>query len=94
MRYRAIRQSLGEPDAFRLQRRQEIKELVGRVIRQRMSPPEAIEATAQRADDFSADERARFIEVVNEELDGLHEGNLARYQVRPSEFRAWKAQWN
>jgi hypothetical protein len=24
------------------------------------------------------------------ELSGLHEGNLARYRLRPSEFRRWR----
>jgi hypothetical protein len=26
-------------------------------------------------------------------LLNLHEGNLARYQIRPSEFAAWEAVW-
>lgn len=32
----------------------------------------------------------RFIEVAESELIGLHEGNFARYKVRPSEFYEWK----
>ena len=28
------------------------------------------------------------------ELLGLHEGNFARYQIKPSEFKAWGEIWN
>jgi hypothetical protein len=27
-------------------------------------------------------------------LLSLHEGNFARYQIRPSEFAAWRKAWN
>jgi hypothetical protein len=28
------------------------------------------------------------------ELVNLHEGNFARYQIRPSEFEAWQRVWS
>ena len=31
----------------------------------------------------------RFCEVALQDLQGLHEGNIARYSLRPSEFSAW-----
>jgi hypothetical protein len=30
---------------------------------------------------------------VEAELASLHEGNFARYQIRPSEFAAWRRVW-
>ena len=42
---------------------------------------------------LSAAERERFREVAERELLGLHEGNFARYRVRPSEFAAWREAW-
>ena len=39
-------------------------------------------------------EREAFAEIVESELLGLHDGNYARYRIRPSEFRAWLALWN
>ncbi|HSJ04728.1 MAG TPA: hypothetical protein VK956_19810 [Verrucomicrobium sp.] len=33
------------------------------------------------------------IEVVESELSTLHEGNIARYRLRPSEFQVWHQQW-
>ena len=39
------------------------------------------------------DDQARFVEVVETELMSLHEGNIARYRLRPSEFDAWNKIW-
>lgn len=39
-------------------------------------------------------DKARFVEVVETELINLHEGNFARYQLRPSEFLDWKKVWH
>ena len=38
-------------------------------------------------------ERARFAEVVENELLNLHIGNIARYRIRPSEFEEWQKKW-
>ncbi|MDA0814475.1 MAG: hypothetical protein O3C21_19040 [Verrucomicrobia bacterium] len=32
---------------------------------------------------------AKFIETVEVELLSLHEGNIARYRLRPGEFAQW-----
>ena len=37
--------------------------------------------------------RDRFREISESELLGLHEGNYARYQIRPAEFEAWRQVW-
>ncbi|MDP3849478.1 MAG: Fic family protein [Luteolibacter sp.] len=94
VRYSAVRESLGEPDPFRLTHRAEI----GRVVREvvdgrldRMSAARHIAAEASRA--LPAEDRARFIEVVETELVALHEGNIARYRLRPAEFAAWRGAW-
>ena len=38
-------------------------------------------------------EQAHFVEVVHDQLMGLHEGNMARYRLRPSEIAAWQVAW-
>jgi hypothetical protein len=35
-------------------------------------------------------ERERFREVAEVELSSLHEGKFARYQIRPTDFTAWR----
>ena len=39
-------------------------------------------------------DRAAFREVAENELLGLHEGNFARYPIRPREFAAWQEIWD
>ena len=39
-------------------------------------------------------DRDRFRETAENELLSLHEGNFARYQIRPSEFTAWREAWS
>ena len=93
-RYAAIRQSLGDPDPFRLKHRQRIRELVAEVIRGRMSRRDALShVTRWTREQIHEDEQERFREVVESELLALHEGNFARYQIKPSEFRAWWEGW-
>ena len=94
-RYAAVRQSLGEPDPFRLQHRSALREVVASVIRQRMNTKRAtawIAAWAQEHVDQP--HRERFREVAERELLNLHEGNFARFRVRPSEFEAWQEVWS
>jgi hypothetical protein len=93
-RYAAIRQSPGEPDPFRLRHRQQIRQLVAEVIRGRLSRREALaHVTRWTREQLPGDEQERFREVVESELLALHEGNFARFRIRPSEFRAWWEGW-
>ncbi len=92
-RYSA-RQSLGEPDPFRLRYRPLVAETVADIVRGRMDKKSAAASIKQRASqDVSPEEAARFIEVVETEVMSLHEGNIARYRLRPSEFAAWRETW-
>jgi hypothetical protein len=46
----------------------------------------------QRASEqVPSEDQARFLEVVETEMMSLHEGNIARYRLRPAEFEAWQA---
>jgi len=93
-RYAAVRQSLGDPDPFRLRHRAAIARAVRDVVQGRMNrqaAPKAIAAAA--ATDIAEPDRSKFSSVVQTELASLHEGNIARYRLRPAEFEAWKAQW-
>jgi hypothetical protein len=93
-RYAAVRQSLGEPDAFRLRHRTALKQVVADVIRETMDHKAAgSHIAAWAAGHMAQEDRARFIEAAETDLLGLHEGNFARYQVRPSEFAAWRKVW-
>lgn len=91
VRYAAVRQSLGEPDPFRLRHRTAIARIVREVVQGNLAKARAAERIALAAKEIPEPERSRFIEVVETELRSLHDGNIARYRLRPSEFAAWRA---
>jgi len=94
-RYAAVRQSLGEPDPFRLQHRQAIRAVVGEIVRQGLGRKEAAAYIANFAKENIRDaDRERFREVAENDLLALHEGNYARYQIRPTEYETWRQVWN
>lgn len=92
-RYAAIRQTLGEPDAFRLKYREEIRNTVGKIVSNALNKDEASSVVKTDSQNLSEEDQSKFIEVVETELLGLHDGNFARYRIRPSEFAAWKIRW-
>ena len=93
-RYSAMRQSLGEPDPFRLRYREAIGRTVSEVVRNRMDKTAANAHIEKRAtEELPQSDLARFNEVVATELTTLHEGNIARYRLRPSEYRDWLDNW-
>jgi Fic family protein len=93
-RYAAVRQSLGEPDPFRLKYRGALREIVREIVLRRSDKKTARARIAAWAkENVPLDEREQFRDVAENELLGLHEGNFARYQIRPSEFAAWQGVW-
>jgi len=93
-RYAAVRQSLGEPDPFRLRYREALRSVVGEVVRGGMDRRAAADhIAAWVAANVEQDDRERLREVAENELLGLHEGNFARYAIRPGEFTTWREVW-
>ncbi|MEO0445308.1 MAG: Fic family protein [Verrucomicrobiota bacterium] len=93
-RYSAVLQSLGDPDPFHLRYRSEIKDLVASIVRKALNKRNAIgEVTSFGEMKIDDKDRAKFIEVVETELLNLHEGNIARFRLRPSDFKGWKENW-
>ena len=35
-------------------------------------------------------DREHFLKIAKEEIAALHEGNVARYRLRPGEFKDWQ----
>jgi len=92
--YVAVRQSLGEPDPFRIKHRAALRQIVSEVIRGRMTRKVAATHVASWVqENIAPAEREKFRELVETELLTLHEGNYARYQVRPADFAAWQEVW-
>ena len=93
-RYAAVRQSLSEPDPFRMRHRTALREVVGAVVLGRMDKKQATaHVNAWTQERIDQQEGERFREIAERELLSLHEGNFARYQIKPSEFTAWQEAW-
>lgn len=87
--YLAIRQELAEPDPLRLYWR----ELTKKTIREVVQNPqvESIQIIEQGvAENVSESEQEAVTALIVEELRRLHEGVLARYGLRPSDYQKWR----
>ncbi len=85
-----VRQSLGKPDPFRLRYRQQLIEIIGEVVRQKLTGqdiPVFIEHWSK--DNLPEEDQPHFVGVIEVELFALHEGNCARFRLRHAEFLDW-----
>jgi len=87
--YKTVRDSLPEPDPFRLRYRTALTEAIGEIVRRRIPQTEVAIAELARAM-VEADDIPAFTQLVLREVGDLHEGNIARYRLRPCEFREWQ----
>jgi hypothetical protein len=93
-RYATVRQSLGEPDPFRLRHRASIGEVVSAAVEGCMDKKSAAAFVKRRAAEMvPQQDRARFIEMAETELMSLNEGNIARFRLRPTQYQAWLKTW-
>ena len=93
-RYAAVRQSIGEPDPFRMRHRTALRAVVSAVVRGYMNKKQATaHVSAWAREHIDEQECPRFCELAERELLGLHEGSFARLRIKPSEFSAWQARW-
>lgn len=92
-RYAVIRQSLGEPDTFKLKYRTQIRDLIQMIILRTFNSKDASKIIRDEAESLPEIDRAHFIRAVETELSALHEGNSARYRVSNAEFKKWNKIW-
>ena len=90
-RYTVFKDALPEPDPLRLRYRAELREVVGDMVRN-AGPvdPKVIREFASLL--VAAADMPEFVAMTANELHHLHEGNVARYGLRLSEFKMWKDQ--
>ena len=88
--YLAIKQDLAEPDPLRLAWRDFIKHAIREVVQKLEIDPLSLiqQAVTQRVPER---DQASVQALIIEELRRLHEGVLARYGLRPSDYAQWKA---
>ncbi len=87
--YQVIRESLGEPDPFRLQHRTALHNTIRDVILGKTLP--SVQNLLHMATLHGVPERQReqFATVAMALLENVSEGASGRYRVTPSQYRAW-----
>jgi hypothetical protein len=88
-RYTIARDTLPEPDPLRLRNREQLTEVINVIVRDDRAPDEAAVRELAAPVVMAAD-LDDFVAMAIHELHGLHEGNLARFRLRPSELRRWQ----
>lgn len=89
-RYTVVREALPQPDPLRLRNREQLTEVVSTIVRDD-APIDEARIRALAAPIVEPDDLEQFVAMAFSDLHGLHEGNLARYRLRLSEFNRWHA---
>lgn len=91
-KYTAIQQSMGEPNVLKLKYRTAINEIMRSIILEQIPGAHLVRKIDESIETSKIPEadRAALFNLVETEFLNLHEGNIARFKVLPSEFRTWK----
>jgi len=92
--YLATLEAIGEPDPFRVHYHNLISQTICTIIQNKMDKLQSAQFISKFAhENIPSEDRKRFIEMAEIEVSSLHEGNFARFKIRPSEFFEWKTIW-
>lgn len=91
--YSVVRQTVGEPDPFRLKYHVELRMVISEIISGALNYKPASDLIAEHAKALPEADRKQFIAMVERELLSIHEGNFARYRVTPLQYKLWKNVW-
>jgi hypothetical protein len=88
-RYLAITETMVEPDPLRIRYREALILVVQAIVRNRKMP--SAQNVLRLADELVPEnDREVFVKMVLEALLRIHEGSVARYRLKLSDFQAWK----
>ncbi|MFH1146964.1 MAG: Fic family protein [Pseudomonadota bacterium] len=89
-RYLAITQTMAVPDPLRIRYRETLIRAVQAIVRGRQAP--SVMNIQQLTDELVPEnDRNAFNEILLDALQRLHEGSVARYRLKLSEFQSWKS---
>jgi len=93
-RYKIIKEGVSEPNPFKVQYRDQLGQCVRDVILNQFKKSQAPTYVAQWVtENIPAADQKQFQNMVEQELLNIHEGNYARYRLRPAEFSKWFKGW-
>ncbi len=88
-RYTVLRDVLPTPDPLRLRHREVVRALVTDIVANAIGREDLTGIRQRVADLVDPGDIEDVVALTVNELYQLHEGNIARYRLRPSEFRRW-----
>ena len=91
-RYSAIQQAMGEPNLLKLKYRTVIQDIVRSIILEKIEGAQVVHKIQNLIDAKNPPEadRTELFKAIETEIMSLHDGNIARFKIRPSEYQAWK----
>lgn len=90
-RYTVLREAMPAPDPLRLRHREAIRVLVSDVVGDGVRRDDIAAIRQRVAALVDPTDVEDVVALTINELHQLHEGNIARYRLRPSQFREWLA---
>ncbi|MFA5906031.1 MAG: hypothetical protein WC836_19020, partial [Desulfobacula sp.] len=88
-RYLAVTQTMAEPDPLRIRYRDILVRAVQTIVRGGLTPS-VKNIRHQILDQIPEKDREAVIKILLDALLHLHEGSVARYRLKVSEFQSWK----
>ena len=88
-RYLAITQTMVEPDPLKMKYREALIHAVQVVVKGQLRPQPDVIARLAR-DVVNEADRDAFVQMLTDALGQLHEGSIARYRLRRSEYLSWQ----
>ena len=87
--YGVMKKSLGEIDAFRIQYRQQRKDVMGKVIRQGLHGQASEALIEQFCREQNIHDSAKFTAMTLSDLSALHAGAIVGLGITEAQFNAW-----
>lgn len=92
LRYSAIQQSTGEPNLFKIKYRKEIQDIIQHIILNKTTRDLTVPTIKKLMAtlNLNHNDASQLFQLIENEIINLHDGNIARFKIRPSEYAAWK----
>jgi hypothetical protein len=90
--FASLEESLGETSLLRLQYRKVIQDIIRGVIVEQTKASELVGKIQHWVGSLklSPSDSSQLFQMIDKEVVSLHEGNIARFKIRPAEFQTWK----
>ena len=83
---------MGEPNLLKLKYRRVIQDIVRSIILEKIEGAQVVHKIQDLIDANNPPraDRTELFKAIETEIMSLHDGNIARFKIRPSEYQAWR----